>query len=271
MLKLLFAVITVPLILYSDPAQAKPAKGPRKGDMTFTSLNVSTVCSDCSVVQVSGVFDETTMKGYQDLLEKKPLKKNVFFVFDSPGGSMRAAMSLGASLRGKKVNTLIGRAVVRNGEVEIEPGRCASSCVLAYLGGATRSISAEARLGVHSWIPYDLINSEEEKEKGKLPVLDQMRFGEIQRATALYLKYLELMGIDLRLATLTLQTPFTEVVWVTPRDRRLWNLVTVDSMLSTPSDRAWPIIFFGESKRPVPSGGKNKRPLPLSDALSPIG
>jgi hypothetical protein len=269
MLKFLLTVLlVVPLSVLLGEAQAKPLKNANSGNMTFTLLDVSAICPDCSVIQVSGELGETTLKGYRDLSESGGFKKNTFFIFDSPGGDVKTAMTLGAALRSLKAHTIIGRAVIRRGEIEIEPGRCASSCVFAFIGGITRSMPKESRLGVHSWMPNALIEMEE-GQKAKPRLLNQEAVSLLQRQAALHLKFFNLMGIDLRLGILLLQTPFNSIAWVSSSDRSLWGLVTVNSSLSTPGDRRWPVLFLPE--RTAPGLPRRKAPDFIGDAPIPMG
>src|SRR5215217_3527424 len=107
---------------------------------------------------------------------------------------------LGGILRNLKVNTIVGQAYIRNGEVEIEPGTCASACMFAFSGGTTRSMPKNSRLGVHSWMPVTLLDLGQSKAKKEAPPsLNQNIVGEIHRQTADYLNYLQTMGIDLRI------------------------------------------------------------------------
>ena len=156
--KLSLAALAALLLLCAPAAaQAQKTKDDRRGDMTFTSVDVSPLCADCTVVQASGSFGEGTIGAFYSLVLRGGFKKNVYFIFDSPGGSMTAAIRLGELLRNLKVRTIVGRGFVRNGEVEVEPGRCASACVFAFLGGVTRSMPKNSRLGVHSWMPFTLL------------------------------------------------------------------------------------------------------------------
>jgi hypothetical protein len=60
-------------------------------------------------------------------------------LFDSPGGSLAAGIGIGESIRLKGFATAV------------EPnGTCASSCALAWLGGARRFVSSSSKLGFHS-------------------------------------------------------------------------------------------------------------------------
>jgi hypothetical protein len=61
------------------------------------------------------------------------------------------------------------------------------------------------------------------------------------------------MGVDLRLAVLILQTPYSSISWVSARDQSLWSMVTVDSSLSTPADRRFPVLFLPQTSSPPPA------------------
>ena len=170
---------------------------------------------------------------------------------------MKVAMELGRILRNLKVNTIVGQAYIRNGEVEIEPGICASACLFAFAGGSTRSMPKSSRLGIHSWMPVTLLDLGQPKAKKEPPPrLNQMIVGEIHRQTADYLNYLQTMGIDLRIAVAILQTPYNSMAWVSARNQSLWGLVTIESSLSTPADRRWPVLFL-----PPPKSAASKRQI----------
>lgn len=253
--KLSLAALAALLLLCAPAmAQAKKTKDDRRGDMTFAIVDASSLCADCTVVQASGSFGEGTVGAYYSFVLRGGFKKNVYFIFDSPGGSMTAAIRLGEILRNLKAKTVVGRAFVRNGEVEVEPARCASACVFAFLGGATRSMPKNSRLGVHSWMPVTLLGEVSDKTKKTKPrVLDQAIVEALHRQTAIYLKYLQTMGVDLRLAVLILQTPYSSISWVSARDQSLWSMVTVDSSLSTPADRRFPVLFLPQTSSPPPA------------------
>ncbi len=259
--KLSLAALAALLLLCAPAAaQAQKTKDDRRGDMTFTAVDVSPLCADCTVVQASGSFGEGTIGAFYSLVLRGGFKKNVYFIFDSPGGSMTAAIRLGEILRNLKAKTVVGRAF-RNGEVEVEAARCASACVFAFLGGATRSMPKTSRLGVHSWMPVTLLGEVGDKTKKTKPrVLDQAIVEALHRQTAIYLKYIQTMGVDLRLAVLILQTPYSSISWISARDQSLWSMVTVDSSLSTPADRQWPVLFLPQTSSPPPASSPSPAP-----------
>jgi hypothetical protein len=219
-----------------------------RGDMTFTLLDTSNICKDCSVVQASGEIGTKTTEAYYNLTRHAPARKSVYLVLDSLGGVRSGAMQLGRTLREQKVNTIVGQAVVCNGEVEIEPATCASACVHVFVGGTTRSMANSSRLGVHTSLRATVKDEGTNEERENLEWLrrriNQHHFERISRQTAEYMEYLEIMGIDLRLATLALKPPHDSIAWLSSRDRSLWSVTTIDTRLGTPADRRFPVLFF---------------------------
>lgn len=255
--KLLLTPLTVLFLLLSaSVTQAQKTKPPKDGGMTFTRLDVTGICADCSVVQATGEFTEKTMEAYYDFVWRERFKKHIYFVFDSRGGALKSAVELGMVLRRLKVNTMVGRAFVRKGAVEIEPASCASACVLTYIGGVTRSMPKGSRLGVHRWMPTYAISQNGKAPKNAKPKLVNEEYVEsLQNQVSIHLKYFQFMGIDLRIAIPLLETPYSGMSWISSRDQSLWGLVTVDSKLSTPADRRWPVIFL---PTPEPSPDQDK-------------
>ncbi len=258
--KLLLAPLTALLLLLTaNAAQAQKTKPPKDGGMTFTRLDIAGICADCTVVQASGKFTGKTMDAYYDFILHERFRKHVYLVIDSNGGTLNSAMALGRVLRRLKVNTIVGRAYVRNGAVEIEPATCASACVMTFAGGVTRSMPKGSRLGVHRWIPVDAASQDGAAPKKSKPrLINEGTVASLQILVAAHLRYFQAMDIDLRIAIPLLETPFSSITWVTPRDQSLWNLVTIDSKLSTPADRRLPILFL-----PTPE------PDPTQDKAAP--
>lgn len=263
---LLSPLMALFLILAASVAQAQKVKSPKDGSMTFTRLDIAEICADCTVVQASGKFTEKTMDAYYDFILHERFKKHLYFVFDSNGGTLNSALALGRVMRRLKANTIVGHAHIRNGAVEIEPATCASACVMTYAGGITRSMPKGSRLGVHRWIPVDAASQDGKAPKKTKPrLMNEGTVASLQILVAAHLRHFQAMDIDLRVAIPLLETPYSSITWVTPRDQSLWNLVTVDSKLSTPSDRQWPVIFL---PTPEPTPGQDK---PLSGSRTAEG
>jgi hypothetical protein len=248
----LFALTVLILLFQPRTVQAQAITYAEPGSMTFVLLDTSSICTDCSVVQASGRFERQTIQAYNDLVWRHPFKQNIYFVFHSPGGNRKEAMQLGHILRNQNVHTIVGRAIVRSGKVEIEPGLCASACVFAFTGGAARSIPKASRLGVHSGAPAFLADRKDEEKYRYSKPLDLDDIADIHQSTAVYLQYLDTMGIDLRVAIPTLRTPLRDIIWVSPEQQKLWKLATVDLSPSTPSDPRSPALLLPPAPKNSP-------------------
>jgi hypothetical protein len=243
------ALVLLLLLLQPRTVQAQAITYAEPGSMTFVLLDTSSICADCTVVQATGRFDRETIRAYNDLVWRHTFRQNTYFVFDSPGGNRDEAMQLGVILRNLNAYTVVGQAVVRGGRVEIEPGRCASACVLAFIGGARRGIPKAAQLGVHSGAPAFLAQwrDEDRSHYSKPLALDDIMA--IHRSTADYLQHLDAMGIDLRVAIPTLRTSFRSISWLSPEAQAQWKLVTADPILTAPADGTPPALLLSPMSR----------------------
>lgn len=81
------------------------------------------------------------MEGRDDLLfeSKTANLSNAIVILSSPGGSLTAGITIGATIRAKRFDTLIA-----------ENTRCASACALAWLGGNRRYLTTTSQIGFHS-------------------------------------------------------------------------------------------------------------------------
>jgi hypothetical protein len=256
----MIAVLTILLLLATySPAEAQKAEERVQSGMTFTILNTSGICTDCSVIQASGYIGIGTGDAFHGFLGREQLKQDVYFIVDSFGGDLKNGFNLGFKLREMKAKTVVGRAIARDGDVEIEPAACLSACVPAFLGGNARSILKGSYIGVHSWIPAELLEQGgREGERRKL--WDQATVENLYRQIAAYLYFLEYMGVDLRLAARTLETPHESMSWVDLYEQRLWKVTTTDSIVVDPLDRHMPILFLRRSAPPLLSRSFNAAP-----------
>jgi hypothetical protein len=252
MLHLLVLAVAA-VLLFPQISQVLKLGGVSHGDMTFVALDAARICTDCSIIQASGTLGTDTAKAYRDFINRNPYKKNVYFILDSRGGAKSSAVELGKALRALKAHTIIGNAVIRDGEVEIEPGICTSACVFVFISGTTRSMANHSRLGVHNGMPRGLKKQEAGEEEKPQPI-NQLTIDLLSQNISEDFEYFDSMGIDLHAAILALKTPHDSIAWVSPRDRSLWGLVTLDSSLSTKSGRRWPVLFVPESDSPDEAG-----------------
>lgn len=101
-------------------------------------------------------------------VSKRLKGKKLPVVFQSPGGDVAAALSVGRMIRAAGLETAVGRTVlngcpmlvprcpekiVKNGwsqgEVHSGGAYCFSACPLAFMGGQIRAAAATARIGLH--------------------------------------------------------------------------------------------------------------------------
>ena len=124
--------------------------------------------------------------------------------FDSPGGSVADALAIGAAIReAKRATTLDAGAV------------CLSACPYAFVGGTERHIHKDAAFGVHQH-SFDASTI--------LPAA--LAASDIQRGQARVLRYLDEMGIDLRLMGPAMETPAEEIYLLVREEMEDWGVVT---------------------------------------------
>ena len=123
---------------------------------------------------------------------------------DSPGGSVTDALELGRAIRAAGLATNMEAGAI-----------CLSACPYVLSGGTERRADAGARIGVHQHYFG---------ENTLLPAFTAV--SDIQRGQGLVLRYLDEMGIDLRLMEPALMTPPKEIYLLTREELRDFNLLT---------------------------------------------
>jgi hypothetical protein len=94
--------------------------------------------------------------------KKDELPPSLTIMFDSPGGSIAGGLALGQFIRSRGYDTALERHVEEEMPADslrsAVPMRrlatntiCASACSLAFFGGRARSMTKDARLGVHQF------------------------------------------------------------------------------------------------------------------------
>ncbi|PVA09218.1 hypothetical protein DC366_15060 [Pelagivirga sediminicola] len=123
---------------------------------------------------------------------------------NSPGGSVRDALTIGRALREAGLQT------------QIEAGDiCFSACPYILAAGVTRRVGEGAQVGVH------------QHYFGKNTVLPAfLAVSDIQRGQGEVMEYLDDMGVDLRLMRPALATPPEEIYVLLEEEMREWGLVT---------------------------------------------
>lgn len=130
--------------------------------------------------------------------------------FDSPGGSVMDAMSIGALIADKGFATRVDAG-----------GLCASSCPLAYAGGRERQANPASVFGVHQIYAA--------AQAGALPtaaVAVGNAMSDAQLTTATITRHLDAMEIDPALWLHALETPPDRLYYLSPEELSAYKLVT---------------------------------------------
>lgn len=87
-------------------------------------------------IGVSGRIELGDEKAFIDLVRSMPKAR---IVLAGPGGNVVAALAIGQEIRARNLQTLVPAGA-----------SCASACALIWLGGTTRMIGTDARIGFHA-------------------------------------------------------------------------------------------------------------------------
>lgn len=158
-----------------------------------------------ALVMVSGAL----VAGDGDLFKEKiGLLPDAIIAFSSDGGDVVAGIQIGETIRLRSFYTVV-------------PGnsRCASACALAWLGGAKRFMSANARIGFHA-----AYNADSGRETGV--------------GNALVGAYLTRIGLPYSAVVYITQAAPTSMTWLTLDDARQYGIPVslLDAPASTPSN-----------------------------------
>lgn len=115
-------------------------------DCGQTARNRQSESTTCTLtVKLRGVLDGSRLQLVRNALERRDsvrhaLRRQVEFRvdIDSQGGEIFSALEIGRTLRAERASVSVG-----------EGAACISSCVLLLIGAVERSISPDARLGIH--------------------------------------------------------------------------------------------------------------------------
>ena len=144
-------------------------------------------------VYLDGEFDRAAPARLARIVVEQQISQASVY-FNSPGGSLVAAMTIGRLLREQGFSTHVGR---RTADPR-KPGSgvCYSACPFAYAGGARRFLGGDSVLGIH-------------RAANRVPVPDEDAFE--QRVAAEAKAYLRAMGVSTRLFRMMQTTPHDSI------------------------------------------------------------
>lgn len=213
------------LLLSATPAlgQGNPSiNRARTAPMTFS---VYWPCSGNSYgcaprVLARGVITKDTPAAFSAFWKMRdrhghPLPPQPTMVFDSPGGSLAAAMELGRRLRAVRLDTAMAAsydrvpgAALGEQETFVTNAICASACVFAFAGGVTRTSEEDGVLGVHQFYGAD-------RDIGEAAA---------QVTVVVLADYLQAMGVDRSLLDLASLVPAKTMRFLTTSEASSVNL-----------------------------------------------
>lgn len=144
-------------------------------------------------VYLDGEFDRAAAARLARFVVEQEISRASVY-FNSPGGSLVAAMAIGRLLRERGFSTYVGR----RGADPRKPGSgvCYSACPFAYAGGSRRFLEGDSALGIH-------------RAANRVPVPDEGAFE--QRVATEATTYLDDMGVSRRLFGMMQTTPHDSI------------------------------------------------------------
>lgn len=120
--------------------------------------------------------------------------------FHSPGGSLGAGIELGRIIRSLRLDTHVGKSSV-----------CGSSCMLAFIGGWSRKVTHDGRIGNHQF-------------KNRLREVDRVE--DVQDLIARLAEYHREMNVSPLALSAAITRRADEMYWYSPQERAEWGIVT---------------------------------------------
>ena len=199
------------LIFVFKPLLAQAADFKMDGvDASCDKLREEVICMAVSLSGKIGQGDLNKLQQMTSRLEtatqKGAFKSRVSLVYlDSPGGSVMAAMELGRFIRSKQIATKV-----------VEDDNCASSCVLAFVGGVKRIPAGNVI--VHSFYSPDVLGTNDFAKA-------ETMYTQVSETVAAYLKE---MRISSQLLEEMMRVPHSSARQLTVEQMLQWGLIGID-------------------------------------------
>jgi len=167
------------------------------GRMKFTYGYSGGNCNDCEFMVAEGTIEDDSVDDF------RKLDGPGLIYLNSDGGSLMGALALGNEFRKKGVRTIVGMAVPRDDNPDIqdisEKAVCLSACTYAFLGGVERTVPAGAKYGIHSF--------SSEAKPGSEASYSAADITNAQILTGILLEYTQRMGADPILVKMASEQP----------------------------------------------------------------
>ena len=195
------------------------------GAASALTYSVVTIGSDRAAIVADGAIEHNEGQRFREFLASAASRGAVpqALMIHSPGGIASGAFDLGFTLRQLGFGVIV--AAVRrdpsSGAAVLLPGRCASACVLAMMGGRRRVIPDASRIYVHRHRTlYASDNRDVLSPRMMAPGRQSAGFVDAMRS------YASMMGVDPGLVTLSDSVPHESARLLTPTEVRRFRLST---------------------------------------------
>jgi hypothetical protein len=191
--------------------------------MTFKSAHNGGNCAACEYIQATGEITPDTAQVFKAFLASQKFTPSIVRL-DSPGGSLGGGIELGEIIRELKYSTEVGSSQYVAGDLqkvllERAPGFCASACAYAFLGGATRTLDKDAKLGFHQFFDEKALSSPTAR------LFSGKDLDSSQRIMAAIVLYVIKMGADPRLVVVAAGASPTDMRWIQGEDARKLRVI----------------------------------------------
>lgn len=195
-------------------------------------------CRGCEWISAEGEITPQTPEAFSQLGTYPGLT----VVLSSRGGDLAAGMELGRLFRQAGLTTRVGRTIPDIGlwhRVDQEASECSSACAYAFLGGQTRWLETNTRLGFHQFYDRTLLNAPPQVMSELEQIYQDARD---QYVTGQIVSYLIDMQIDTRLYSIASAVgPNDPIRYLTAEEAVLIGIDNVTDALGP-----WSITPFGE-------------------------
>jgi hypothetical protein len=179
-------------------AMAMPAQAAEKMRFMVDKSLHKIVIAGRPTLYADGPIDEHAPAHLMEILSKHRLGPGTIMYFNSPGGSLSAALALGRVIREAGLNTGVGAFAEQGND---RSGVCMSACAYAYFGGQFRYFSRydKSRFGLHQFYASN-------STVGSI--------GTVQQVSAAIIAYLTEMGVNPMVFTISAQAGAGDMIFL---------------------------------------------------------
>ena len=205
-----FAAPLQPILPPAQPEAAESGATPTiTSDRAALETPLTITLAGGGDLLLSGTFDPGSAERFAAEVEARGEYVETV-VLESPGGSVRDALAIGALIHERGFATRVEAGAL-----------CASSCPIVFASGAERIAGPEAAIGVHQ--VYASAIAGDARAMAQAP---GVAMAQAQEMTAEITRHLTLTGVDPALWLHAIETPPDRLYYFTAEEMAAFNLVT---------------------------------------------